>query len=340
MKIGHIEVHNGVLLAPMEDVTDAPFRLLCRRNGADIVYTEFISSEGLIRAAAKSRKKLTIFPEERPLSIQIFGGNIPVMIKAAQIAESAEPDFIDINCGCWVKGVVQRQAGAALLKDPEQMERMTRAVVDAVKMPVTLKTRLGWDKNSINIVEVAQRLEQAGIQAITIHCRVRSQGHSGDADWTWIPKLKAVLQIPVILNGDVKTPEDVKRAFNDTECDAVMIGRAAIQNPWIFREVKHFLDTGELLAPPKFLERVETCIEHLNTSLLYKQNDRRAVLEFRKFYAAYLRGVPNISKVRAELMTYDTIESVRDRLGRLREESIAEGFAENVGGPLVVEVDH
>ncbi len=328
MTIGSVTVDRGVLLAPMEDVTDAPFRLICRRQGADLVYTEFISSEGLIRDAAKSRKKLTIFEEERPLAIQIFGGNDPVMIKAAQIAEAAGPEVIDINCGCWVKGVVQRNAGAALLKDPDHMERMVRSVVDAVKIPVTVKTRLGWDKPSINILEVAQRLEQTGIAALTLHCRTRSQGHSGEADWSWIPRVKEVVKIPVILNGDVKTPQDVDRAFRETGCDAVMIGRAAIQNPWVFREVKHYRETGELLAPPTFRERVETCITHFDHSLLYKDTERRAVLEFRKYYAAYLKGMPNIKSVRLEFMQWDTAAPVRERLHRLREEADAEGFAE------------
>lgn len=340
MKIGPLDIDKGVLLAPMEDVTDAPFRLLCRRFGADIVYTEFISSEGLIRAAAKSRKKLTIFEEERPLAIQIFGGNIPVMIKAAQIAEAAGPEFIDINCGCWVKGVVQRNAGAALLKDPDHMETMTRAIVDSVKLPVTVKTRLGWDKPSINILEVAQRLEQAGVAALTLHCRTRSQGHSGEADWTWIPRVKQVVNIPVILNGDVKSPQDVERAFAETGCDAVMIGRAAIQNPWIFREVKHYMATHEILPPATFRERVQTCIDHVKHSLLYKENERRAVLEFRKYYTAYLKGVPNISRVRAEMMQWETAAPVLERLERLLEESIAEGFADENAERVAIEWDH
>jgi tRNA-dihydrouridine synthase B len=320
LKIGNIEVDRGILLAPMEDVTDPPFRLVCRRFGADIVYTEFISSEGLIRDAAKSRKKLTIFEEERPSAIQIFGGDVNVMIQAAQIAEEARPDFIDINCGCWVKNVVARNAGAGLLRDIPQMERMVRAVVEAVKLPVTVKTRLGWDKESIKIVEVAQRLEQTGIHALAIHCRVRSQGHDGFADWSWIPKVKAAVKIPIILNGDVKTPQDVKRAFDETGCDAVMIGRAAIQNPWVFQEAKRYLQTGELPSAPTLKNRIDTCLRHLKLTLQYKFPERRAVMEFRKYYSGYLHGLPNISKVRAELMQWETVAPIEERLIRLHME--------------------
>ena len=203
-----------VLLAPMEDVTDVSFRLVARELGADAVYTEFISSEALIRDAAKSVKKLATLPQERPVAIQIYGGDPDVMQEAARISEAANPDFIDINCGCWVKNVAGKGAGAGLLKDPQRMERMVRATVDAVTLPVTVKTRIGWDHDSINILSIAPMLEQAGAQALTIHCRTRAQGHSGDADWRWIPEIKRVVSIPVFLNGDVKTPEDAERAFN------------------------------------------------------------------------------------------------------------------------------
>jgi tRNA-dihydrouridine synthase B len=320
MLIGPISIDRGVLLAPMEDVTDPPFRLLCRRLGADMVYTEFISSEGLIRAAAKSKKKLTLFEEERPLAIQIFGGDIPVMVRAARIAEEAQPDLIDLNCGCWVKGVVQRNAGAALLKEPARMAEMAKSIVDVVKLPVTVKTRLGWDKNSIVIEEVAQRLEQAGVKALTIHCRVRTQGHDGAADWSWIEKVKKVVSMPIILNGDVKSAEDVERAFNETGCDAVMIGRGAIQNPWVFRDVKYYMEHKVLPPPVPFDERVKMCIEHLRLSLLYKDTERRAVYEFRKFYSSYLKGMRNIAQVRMEFMRMDTVAQCFERLERLLEE--------------------
>lgn len=313
MNIGNVEVERGLLLAPMEDVTDLPFRLICKRLGADIVYTEFISSDGLVRDARRSLQKLILAEEERPVAIQIFGGDIPVMVDAARRAEEAGPDFIDINCGCWVKNVVARNAGAALLKDPPQMAAIAKALVDACSLPVTLKTRLGWDQDSIRIVEVAQMLEQTGIRALAIHCRTRNMGHSGQADWSWIEKVKKVVSIPVILNGDVTTPEDVHRAFSSTGCDAVMIGRAAITNPFLFRQAKTYLATGEREADPSVQERVDTCIEHLRLSVQFK-GPKYGIIEFRKYYAGYLRGLYNASAVRQDLVRYDSIEQVEDRL--------------------------
>ncbi|MCS7302661.1 MAG: tRNA-dihydrouridine synthase family protein, partial [Candidatus Kapabacteria bacterium] len=245
MKIGHLDIEQGVLLAPMEDVTDSPFRRICRRYGADIVYTEFISSDGLVRNAPRSFQKLHITADEHPIAIQIFGGDIPTMVEAARIAADSNPDFLDINCGCWVKNVVARNAGAALLKDPPRMAAMARAIVQTVSLPVTVKTRLGWDRSSIVICDVARMLEDAGIAALAIHCRTRDMGHSGSADWSWIPRVKEVVSIPVILNGDVTSARDVVRAFRETGCDAVMIGRAAIGNPFIFRQAKTLLRTGQ-----------------------------------------------------------------------------------------------
>lgn len=236
LTIGKVSVKNGILLAPMEDVTDMPFRVICKRMGADIVYTEFISSDGLIRDARRSLEKLELSPEEHPVAIQIFGGELDTMKAAAKKAESSSPDFIDINCGCWVRNVVARNAGAALLKDPPAMAAMTKALVDTVGLPVTVKTRLGWDKQSIVIEDVAKRLEDAGASAITVHCRTRDMGHSGDADWHWIPKVKRAVSIPVILNGDIVHAQEALRAFKETGCDAVMIGRAAVGNPFIFRK--------------------------------------------------------------------------------------------------------
>ena len=313
LTIGNVHVKNGVLLAPMEDVTDMPFRLICKRLGADIVYTEFISSDGLVRDARRSLEKLALAEEERPVSIQIFGGDIDIMKNAALMAEASGPDFIDINFGCWVRNVVARNAGAALLKEPHTMAAMTKAVVDAVKLPVTVKTRLGWDKSSIIIEDVARMLEDSGAAALTVHCRTRDMGHSGDADWSWIPKVKKAVSIPVILNGDVTSAELAAKAFRDTGCDAVMIGRAAVGNPFIFREAKHYIETGEILDPPDFEERIRTCLEHLKLQLLRKQ-ERRAVLEFRKFYGGYLRGLYCASAVKQDVQQYESFAEVENRL--------------------------
>ncbi|MDP4200247.1 MAG: tRNA dihydrouridine synthase DusB [Bacteroidota bacterium] len=313
--LGNLELgENLLLLAPMEDVTDVAFRLIAREQGADAVYTEFISSEALIRAAAKSMKKLVTHEAERPVAIQIYGGDPDVMREAARISEEAGPDFIDINCGCWVRNVVGHGAGAGLLKDPPRMERMVRAVVDTVKLPVTVKTRLGWDHNAINILEIAPMLEQAGAQALTIHCRTRSQGHTGDADWSWIPKIKQVVSIPVFLNGDVKTPEDAERAFHETGADGVMIARAAISNPFIFRQIKELRETGSY-AQPSLDERVRLCIRHLIHSCEVR-TERRGIFAFRKHYAGYFRGVPGIGRLRSDLMQITSVEAVVERLER------------------------
>lgn len=312
MRIGTIEVDKGILLAPMEDVTDLPFRLICRRYGADIVYTEFISSDGLVRDARRSMEKLRLSEEERPVAIQIFGGDEDVMVEAAQRAEAAGPDFVDINFGCWVKNVVVRNAGAALLKDPVQMQKLTRSIVDAVKKPVTVKTRLGWSRDAIVIVEVAKMIEDAGAAALTVHCRTRDMGHDGDADWTWIPKIKRAVNIPVIVNGDVKTPEDVKRAFDETGADAVMIGRAAIGHPFLFAHAKEFMATGSY-TPVQSRERINTCLEHLRLELEYK-SPRRAIHEFRKHYGGYLKGLPNNSLCRQDVVRFETYDEVAERM--------------------------
>lgn len=318
LRIGNVETENGVLLAPMEDVSDMPFRVVCKRLGADIVYTEFISSDGLIRDARRSMEKLDLAAEEHPVAIQIFGGDIEVMREAARRAEESGPDFLDINCGCWVKNVVARNAGAALLKDPPAMAAMTRALVETVKLPVTVKTRLGWDPRSIVIIEVAKMLEDAGAAALTVHCRTRDMGHSGEADWTWIPRIKAAVAIPVVLNGDVETPEDVARAFAETGCDAVMIGRAAIGNPFVFRRAKLLMATGVLPPEPTADERIDVCTEHLREQLKRKP-ERRAVLEFRKFYAGYLRGLPYASAVKQDVQQYESFAEVEDRLHHYKE---------------------
>jgi len=287
--------------------------MICKRYGADIVYTEFISSEGLVRDARRSMEKLRLHEEERPVSIQIFGGNLDVMVEAAKVAAASGPDFLDINFGCWVKNVVARNAGAALLKEPEQMQALTKAIVDAVDIPVTVKTRLGWSKDSIVIVEVAKMLQDVGAAALTVHCRTRDMGHDGDADWTWIPKIKQAVDIPVILNGDVKTPQDVKRAFDTTGADAVMIGRAAIGHPFLFKRAKEFMATGEEPAEVHHREKIETCLEHLRLELEYKPQ-RRAIHEFRKHYGGYLKGLHNNSHARQAVVRMETYEEIEERL--------------------------
>jgi nifR3 family TIM-barrel protein len=319
LRLGHLTLPNAVVLAPMEDVTDQSFRLLCRQMGADIVYTEFVSSDGLVRGAWKPRQKIQLHPEEHPVAIQIFGGDIAIVTEAARIASEAQPDFLDLNCGCWVQNVVARNAGAALLKDPDRMVAMARSMVEAVSLPVTVKTRLGWSADSIRIVEIARRLEtEAGIAALCVHCRTRDQGHSGPADWSWIPRIKEAVSIPVILNGGVTTPEDVLRAFQTTGCDAVMIGRAAIGNPFIFRQAKQLLATGTYSEPTPW-ERIHTCLHHLRMSIALK-GEERAVREFRKFYAGYLRGLPYSAAVRAQLMSLTSFDAIEDTLHRYAEQ--------------------
>jgi len=314
-----------ILLAPMEDVSEPPFRLIARRLGADIVYTEFISAEGLIRDAKKARQKLFFYEEERPLAIQIFGGNEDVLVEAAKISESVNPDFIDINCGCWVKDVALRGAGAGLLKDLPKMKRMAELIIKNVNLPVTLKTRLGWDENSIVIVDVARMLESIGIKALTVHCRLRNQGNKGDADWSWIKRIKdAGVMIPVILNGNVKTPEDVKFVFENYEPDAVMIGQAAITNPWIFRQSKYFLKTGCHETEPDVNERIDICIEHLKLACNLK-GEQYGVREFRKHYSGYLRNLKDISRFRLELMKFNELNPLLEKLSDFKQK-----YGENV----------
>jgi tRNA-dihydrouridine synthase B len=302
----------------MEDVTDMPFRRICRRYGADIVYTEFISSDGLVRDARRSLEKLRLADDERPVAIQIFGGDEDVMVDAARRAAVSGPEFVDINFGCWVKNVVVRNAGAALLKDPPQMERLTRAIVNAVDKPVTVKTRLGWSRDNIVILDVARRIEDAGAKALTVHCRTRDMGHDGEADWSWIPKIKEVVSIPIIVNGDVKTPEDAKRAFDQTGADAVMIGRAAIGHPFIFRNAKQYIETGSYV-PVTPRERIETCLEHLRMELEHKPQ-RRAVHEFRKHYGGYLKGLRNNSLCRQDVVRMDHYGEIEERMLRFADE--------------------
>jgi tRNA-dihydrouridine synthase B len=303
LQIGNLQIEKGILLAPMEDVTDLPFRVLCKRLGAEIVYTEFVNSEGLVRGSEKTRNKMLFWEEERPVGIQIYGGAIPSMEGAARMAESLGPDLIDINCGCWVKDVAMRGAGAGLLRDLPKMEQIAETVVNAVSGPVTLKTRLGWDAKSIRIVDVARMCERVGIAALTVHCRTRDQGHSGSVDYSWIPRIKEAVSIPIIVNGDVVSPQNVQSVFESTGCDAVMIGRGAVLNPWIFRQAKHFLTTGAVLPGPTLEERVELLLHHLRLAVEYK-GEKKGVIELRKHYAGYLRGIPHIAKIRLDLMEF------------------------------------
>ena len=308
---------NKIVLAPMEDVTEPPFRLICKRLGADILYTEFISSEGLSRDARKAREKLFFYEEERPIAIQIYGGNEEPMAESAKISESAKPDFIDINCGCWVKDVAMRGAGAGLLRDLPKMQRIAESVMRNTSLPVTLKTRLGWDENSIVIVDVARMLEDIGIQALTVHCRLRNQGNKGEADWSWVKKIKdSGIKIPIILNGNIRTPEDVKFAFDNFEADAVMIGQGAIHNQWIFRQSKQYL-AEERYDEPSIGEKIDVCIQHLK--LNYETKGSRGILEIRKFYSGYLKGLPDIAKYRTELMSIKELEPVIEKLEEIRE---------------------
>jgi len=313
LKIRNIEIQNAILLAPMEDVTDISFRLVCRELGADIVYTEFVNSEGLVRANAKTHEKLRIIEAERPVGIQIYGANIKSMVGAAKIAEAENPDLIDINAGCWVKNVVGCGAGSALLKDPPYMQQLVEAVVKSTELPVTVKTRLGWDEKSIQILEVAKRMEDAGAVALTVHCRTRKSGHTGEADWSWLPKIKEVVNIPVILNGNVLSAHDVKRAFDETGADGIMIARGAIGNPWIFKEANELLSTGNITTVIDEELRIKTCLRHLELAIKIK-GERRTVIEHRKFYSGYLKGLYNASKVRNELMKYVDYASVEELL--------------------------
>ncbi len=309
--INKIRIDKALLLAPMEDVTGIAFRRLCKELGADVVYTEFVNSDGLIRSNKKTEKKLEITDQERPVGIQIYGGNLEPMIEAAKIAESKNPELIDINAGCWVKKIAGRGAGAGLLKDPPYMQKMVEEIVKVVKLPVSVKTRIGWDLESINILEVAKRIEDAGAASITIHCRTRSQGHSGEPDWMWIPKIKEVVSIPIVLNGGIYTANDVKRAFDETNADAVMIARGAIDHPWIFREAKEIFTQGVIQNVLTNEERIYTALKHLKYEM---EISERAVIPFRKYYSGYLKGLKNSHKIRQELMKYEEYAPIENIL--------------------------
>jgi tRNA-dihydrouridine synthase B len=308
----HIQLPDfPLLLAPMEDVSDPPFRYGCKQYGADLMYTEFISSEGLIRDAIKSKKKLDIFDYERPIGIQIFGGDEEAMALSAKIVDATNPDLLDINFGCPVKKVVCKGAGAGVLKDIELMVRLTKAVIKSTHLPVTVKTRLGWDESSINIMEVAERLQDVGVQALTIHGRTRAQMYKGEANWKYIADVKnnSRIKIPIFGNGDINSPEKALSYKNTYGVDGIMIGRAAIGYPWIFNEIKHFVKTGQLLPKPSIINRVEVCKNHLQKSIEWK-GEKLGVVEMRNHYANYFKGIANFKDIRIKLVTLNKSEDL------------------------------
>ncbi|UEG51016.1 tRNA dihydrouridine synthase DusB [Ferruginibacter lapsinanis] len=310
--IGNIQLSDfPLLLAPMEDVSDPPFRAVCKDKGADLMYTEFISSEGLIRDAIKSRKKLDIFDYEKPVGIQIFGGDEESLALAAKIVDVTNPDLLDINFGCPVKKVALKGAGAGVLKDVDLMVRLTAAVVKSTSLPVTVKTRLGWDDNNLNIEEVAERLQDVGIKALAIHGRTRAQMYKGEADWTLIGKVKnnPRIKIPIFGNGDIDSPQKAVEYKNKYGVDGVMIGRAAIGYPWIFDEIKHYIKTGEILPSPSIEDRVEVCKKHLHKSYEWK-GPVVGIFEMRRHYTNYLKGLPGIKDYRMQLVTLKTVEEI------------------------------
>ncbi len=304
-----------VILAPLEDITDSAFRTICRAYGADMVYTEFVSSEALVRSAVKSSNKMMFSERERPIGIQIFGNNVEAMKNAAVLAEQQNPELIDINFGCPVRKVAMKGAGAGLLNDIPLMVAITREVVNAVRLPVTAKTRLGWDENNKIIADVAEQLQDVGIQALTIHGRTRAQMYSGEADWTLIGEVKnnARMKIPVIGNGDITNAQKAAEMFNKYGVDAIMIGRAAIGNPWIFKEVKTFIQNGEVVTPPDLQERIAVSLSHLKLAI-EKKGERKGIIEMRKHYAGYFKGLPGFKKVRMDILTRNSFVEIEKLL--------------------------
>ena len=326
-KIANIEFpENAVFLAPMEDITDPSFRYLCKKYGADMMYTEFISSDGLIRDGEKSVQKLDIFDYERPIGIQIYGHLIDAMVEAALIAEKANPDVIDINFGCPVKKIANRGAGSGMMRDVPKMIEMTSQIIKAVKTPVTVKTRLGWDNDSLNIEEIAEKLQDTGVKALTIHGRTRAQLYKGEADWTLIGKVKnnQRIKIPIIGNGDITSPEIAKEKFDRYGVDAIMVGRATVGRPWIFKEIKHFLETGEKIAPISLQERVDLAKLHFEQSLKWKGYPR-GMFEMRKHLSTYFKGIPHFKETRMKLVTFNDPEEVQQVL-----DTIVEKYSEKL----------
>lgn len=321
VKIGDINLGAfPLLLAPMEDVSDPPFRALCKQQGCDMMYTEFISVEGLIRDAHKSVQKLDIYEEERPIGIQIFGAKEDSMRRAAEIVEEAQPEVLDINYGCPVKKVVCKMAGAGILQDIDRMVKLTDIIVKSTNLPVTVKTRLGWDENTQYIESVAERLQDVGIKALSIHGRTRKQMYKGEADWTLIGKIKENprIKIPIFGNGDIDSPQKAKLYRERYGVDGIMIGRASIGYPWIFREIKHYFETGEILDPPTVAERVNAARQHLRHSIEWK-GERLGILEMRRHYTNYFRGFPHIKPYRTELVTNLEAEAVFEVLDQIEE---------------------
>ncbi|MEZ4906138.1 MAG: tRNA dihydrouridine synthase DusB [Saprospiraceae bacterium] len=312
VEIGNLKIEEyPLILAPMEDVSDPPFRILCKENGCDLMFTEFVSVEGLIRNSDKSFKKIEIHNGERPIGIQIFGAEMDSMIEAVKLINPMRPDIIDINFGCPVKKIVSKGCGAGILKDIDKMVELTKAVVDSTDIPVTVKTRLGWDEESIVIGEVVQRLEEAGIKAISIHARTRSQMYKGHSDWSYLKTLKenGQIKIPIFGNGDINSPQKAMEYRNTYKVDGLMIGRAAIGNPWIFREIKHFFKTGEIIAPPTLEEKIDAVKRHLKYSIEWK-GEKTGVYEMRQHYTNYFRGIPNIKETRIKLTTTNSPEEL------------------------------
>ncbi|TAE47933.1 MAG: tRNA dihydrouridine synthase DusB [Cytophagales bacterium] len=321
VKIADLEIGEfPLLLAPMEDVSDPPFRAVCKENGADLMYTEFIAAEGLIRDAQKSMEKLDIYDYERPIGIQIFGENIESMRMAAAIAEEAKPELLDINYGCPVHKVACKGAGAGILLDIPKMERMTAEIVKQVNLPVTVKTRLGWDHNTIKIIEVAKRLQGVGIKALTIHARTRQQMYKGNADWSYIEAVKNCqdIKIPIFGNGDIDSPEKALEYKNKYGVDGIMIGRAAIGYPWIFNEIKHFMATGKHLPPPTLQQRVDVCKKHLQRSIEWK-GEHRGLVEMRRHYTNYFRGFDNFKPFRTRLVMEESYANILETLEEVAE---------------------
>lgn len=321
IKIGPIELPDfPLLLAPMEDVSDPPFRKLCKMHGADLMYSEFISSEGLIRDAIKSKQKLDIFDYERPVGIQIFGGDEEAMALSAKIVETVKPDLVDINFGCPVKKVVSKGAGAGVLKDIDLMIRLTKAVVNSTHLPVTVKTRLGWDHDSINIMEVAERLQETGIKALTIHARTRAQMYKGEADWNYISAVKnnSNIEIPIFGNGDINSPEKALEYKQKYNCDGIMIGRGAIGYPWVFNEIKHFFKTGENLPKPTIAERLEAVRQHAEWSAEWK-GEKLGLIEMRQHYGNYFRGIPHFKEFRVKFLEVFTLEEMNNLIAETQQ---------------------